>query len=437
MSSFAYKAEGELNSQYLSDLLKEYLNKLLESNDTKGIVEGEYKIDPNKSAISQWFGDTTKRLFNSGAVLDNYNKVMATKYTSAILDKIDIFLQTNVLSAKQLFDLKQTLQAIHFNAVVPLLDEGREKAIKLNQKRFLKVISHAKYLKHADANYILYNSPVDELKPFLSDKVSTYQAEVEQIQKLVYKLIDKQYEELTVSNFEPTEINFVAKDEDFYNDMVTDNGIGEEVEKFVRSKMLEKFKISKREEELKEDLDIEINQIDILLKKLKLSKIEKMLQNIIKLKTNIAQAKEVIDSCKDIINTSTIPNKAQIFLVMDNLYYKLSKKCEMLQQNAKQKLQLVDKQKMFAMLESIKAQVTTTKSSAKSKKVELFDESDINEDILNEDIEKVEDEPKKSGIASNLYDDDDKVGDINITEDDSGDPEDEFVIEEDADEENE
>ena len=425
MSKFAYKAEGELNSQYVFDLLKEYLNNILSANDTKGIVEDEYKINPNKNSFAQWFSDTTKRVFNSDEALDNYNRVLATEYTKAIQNKADIFVQTNVLSPKQVWDLKQTLKAIHFDAVIPLIDENREKAIKLNQKAFLKVIKHIKYLKHAKTNYILFNSPVDDLKPFLSDKVAEHNVDTNAIQQLVYHLVNLQYKELTTFNFEPTEVNFVAKSEDFYNEKVTDSGVGEDVEEFIRSKMLEKVAILKHEEDLKEDLNDEVAKIDTLLKKLKLSKIEKMLQDIIKLKTNIAQAKEVIDTCKEVINTSTILNKAQIFLVMDNLYYKLSKKCEVLQQNAKQKLQLVDKQKMFAMLESIEAQSHDSKT-AKPKKVKP---SKQNATSVKEETEKKEDEPKPS-IASNLYDDDED-GEIHITEDDGADDaEDEIVIDE-------
>ncbi|MBQ7797757.1 MAG: hypothetical protein IJ371_01385, partial [Clostridia bacterium] len=110
MSKFAYKAEGELNSQYLLDLLKEYLAKLLISNDTNGIVEDDYKINTNASRFVKWFNDLTKRLFKTKSSLDNYNKVLSTKYINSILDKIDIFLQTNVLQPRQFFELKCTLQ---------------------------------------------------------------------------------------------------------------------------------------------------------------------------------------------------------------------------------------------------------------------------------------------------------------------------------------
>ena len=61
------------------------------------------------------------------------------------------------------------------------------------------------------------------------------------------------------------------------------------------------------------------------------------LQQLVNLQLDIANIKEVIDDCKDKINATTIPNKNQIFLVMDNLYYKLSQKCEKLTQKIKLK----------------------------------------------------------------------------------------------------
>ena len=99
MSKFAYKAEGELDSRYLLDLLKEYLNNILHSNDTKGIVEDDYNIDVNKPRFLRWINDKFKRIFYSGKdILDNYNKVLSCKYVNKILDKIDIYLQTIYIS---------------------------------------------------------------------------------------------------------------------------------------------------------------------------------------------------------------------------------------------------------------------------------------------------------------------------------------------------
>ncbi|MBQ8522631.1 MAG: hypothetical protein IJ458_03080 [Clostridia bacterium] len=433
MSKFAYKAEGELNSQYLGDLLKEYLSQLLVSNDTKGIVEDDYKINPNASSFKQWFNDTFKRLFKSKDLLENYNKVLSTKYVSSILDKIDIFLQTNVLTPKQFFELKQTLQAINFDSVIPLLDEYRYVSIKNSQKRFLKVLNSIKYLRHAKSNYILYNSPVDELKPFLSDKVSAHNVNYIELQKLVKQFVDLRYIELTNCDFDKYEPTFITKSEDFYKESITDNGIGEDVEQFIRSKMLEKFEISKHEEMLIEDINIKINKIDILLKKLKLQKIEKMMQELIKLKTNLAHVKEVMDTCKDTINSSTIPNKSQIFLVMDNLYYKLSKKCENLEQKIKLKLQLVDKQKMFSMLATIENrfdnETLNDEDEVLSSNKRLYTKKMQNTSINNKNLE---DKETKPSITSNLYEDDDEAGEIHISEDDEDvKAEEEIIIDED------
>ena len=53
MSKFGYMAEGELNSNYLLELTREYLNQLLISNDTNGIIEDDYKIEPNANKFVQ------------------------------------------------------------------------------------------------------------------------------------------------------------------------------------------------------------------------------------------------------------------------------------------------------------------------------------------------------------------------------------------------
>ena len=101
---------------------------------------------------------------------------------------------------------------------------------------------------------------------------------------------------------------------------------------------------------------------------------------------------------------------------MDNLYYKLSKKCETLQQKAKLKLQLVDKQKVFDLLDQIQNYTPKKQSKQKSSK-STKTENDVSE----------KDAPS---IASNLYDDETN-DEIHITEDDgSVDAEDEIVIDE-------
>ena len=223
-------------------------------------------------------------------------------------------------------------------------------------------------------------------------------------------------------DFEPINITFIAKPEDFYNDNITDNGIGEEVEQFIRSKMIEKLEIAKQDEILIEEQNQKIMQIDNLLKRLKINKIESLMQQLIVLKTNLAHVKEVIDVCKNTINSTTLPNKAQMFLVMDNLYYKLQNKCENLQQKTKFRLQMVDKQKMFNMLELIQnPPIKTSKSKKKANTIEESENFDIPE--RKEGIHTY----KSHSITSNLYDD--EPASIDISEDDGTvAPEDEFVI---------
>ena len=173
MSQFDYMAEGELNSNYLLDLTKDYLNKLSKTNDTNEIADDDYKINPNANKFARWIKNWFKQVgfkFNKKANRENYNKVLSTKYTQAILDKIEIYLQTNVLESKQFFELTSTLKAIKFDDVVPPLEEYRHRAIKLSQKQLSKTIQDAKYLEYARSKYILYNSPVDDLKPFFRYK---------------------------------------------------------------------------------------------------------------------------------------------------------------------------------------------------------------------------------------------------------------------------
>ena len=432
MSKFAYKAEGELNSKYVLDLLNEYLTHILSTNDTKGIVEDDFKINTKASKFKQSINHTFKRTkfkCKNKSLLENYNKVLATHYVNSIQDKLQIFLQTNVLEARQLFELKQTLQAIKFGIVIPEIDENRNKLIYQTQKQFLTCLNDVQYLKNADVDHILYNSPVSDLKPFLSDKVSIHKVNCLELEKLIRQFVGLRYNELTKVDFEPFEPQFKVKRADFYIDSITDSGVGEDVEKFIRSKMIEKLNIFNQEEILIEERQEQIAKIDKLLKRLKVNKIEYMMQNLIDLKTNQAQVKEVIDNCKDIINASTMTNKATIFLIMDNLYYKLSKKCENLQQKIKLKLQLVDKQKMFATLDVIEnPRVTTSKKKNKSR-IDLADETVAK--FARKSKNNSKSNNQKNGIASNLYDDEDD-GEISITEDDTSDDdhEDEFVIEE-------
>jgi len=410
MSKFAYKAEGELNSKYLLELLQDYLAKILEVNDTKGIVEDNFNINTKSSRVVKWFKDKTKRIKLNKTVIENYNKVLATQYVNEIQNKLQIFLQTNVLEAKQFFDLKQILKAIKFDVVIPEIEENRNKVIIQSQKKFLNCLNDIKYLKYASIDYILYDSPVNELKPFLSDKVSVHNVDFKTLQNIVKKFIDLRYAELTQNNFEEYEHVFNAREEDFYKDNITDNGVGEDVEAFIREKMFEKLNLYNNDR-LVEDNQLEANKIDNLLKRLKLLKIERMMQSLAELKLNLARAKEVIDRCKDIINQSTITGKSSIFLIMDNLYYKLSKKCETLQQKIKLKLQLVDKQKTFDMIGELQ--------NSQSKK------------LSNEgpDFAPSTNKTKENRTLPNLYDDEDGDGEIHITEDDdSVEAEEEIVI---------
>ncbi|MBQ3502443.1 MAG: hypothetical protein IJA72_02150, partial [Clostridia bacterium] len=352
MSKFAYRAEGELNSQYLLDLLNDYLDKAEQSNDVNGIVEDNFNINVKSNRFVRFVKDKFKRIkfaFGNSTLLENYNKVLSTEHINNIKDKIQIFLQTNVLEPKQIMLLKNTLSAINFDIVLPEIDENRCKVIGQARRRFLSSLNDVKYLKHANVEYVLFNSPVNELKPFLSDKVSTHKLNAKELAKLVKQFVNTKCEELNNFEIEEIEPQFKAKPEDFYANNITEAGIGEDVEEFIRSKMLEKLNISKQEETLIEDRLEKIAKIDALLKKLKLHKIEQMLQKWIEYQTNIAQAKEVVDKCKELINESTLTNKKTIFLVMDNLYYKLTTKCDKLQDRIKFRLQLVDKQKMFSM----------------------------------------------------------------------------------------
>ena len=415
MSKFTYQAEGEINSQYLLGLLQEYFACLLQSNDTKGIVEDDFKIGVKGSRFARWIKDKFKRFKYSDALIENYNKVLSTQYINEINDRLQIFVQTNVLDARQVYDLKQILKAINFEVVIPELEENRAKAISQSENKFLKCLNDIKYLQFAVSEYVLFDSPVSELKPFLSEKVGCHKANHNTIQSIVQKFVDLRHAELTASNFEPYEVQFKSSEDDFYAEKITDNGVGEDIEAFIRSKMLEKINIAQQLDKLPEDNNEEMAKIDMLLKRLKLYKIEQMLQQLIKLKLNLARAKEVVDTCKDTINQSTISNKASIFLIMDNLYYKLSKKCETLQQKIKSKLQLVDKQKVFEALEQM--QNPTSKKTKKNKTSKV----DQTEDKQLENSHE---------IPSNLYDDEDD-GEIHISEDDGTvDAEDEIVINE-------
>ena len=305
-----------------------------------------------------------------------------------------------------------TLNAINFKAVVPLLEKSRDKALKISLKRFIKVLNEIKYLAYAKSNFVLYNSPVEELKPFITDKVSLHTVEYNPIQRLVRQFAEVKYREQTTFNFNDYLPSFKTQLEDFYKDNITDSGVGEEVEEFIRSKMFEKLDISKRTQILPEEIQENIKDIDLYLKRLKLAKIEQGIQQLVKLKYNLACVKEVIDNCKDTINSTTFPNKSKIFLTMDNIYYKLSKECEVLEQKIKLKIQLVDKQKLFNMIENLSSQTSN-------------DSPNISEFKPLSSLKAKKDTNLR--ITENLYDDEEDA-EIDIMESDGADDSDEEIV---------
>ena len=150
-----------------------------------------------------------------------------------------------MLESKQFFELTSTLKAIKFDDVVPPLEEYRHRAIKLSQKQLSKTIQDAKYLKYARSNYILYNSPVDDLKPFLSKEVSEHTIDYTQIQTLISQYISVRYAELMQTDYDAYEYEFKTDINKFYNEKITENSVGEDVEQFIRSQMLKKLEMDK------------------------------------------------------------------------------------------------------------------------------------------------------------------------------------------------
>ena len=466
MSKFEYKAEGKLNSQYLLDLINDYTSKLLEANNTNGVVEGGFKINTKASIFVRWFNNFTTRIgiyFKHNTNLENYNKNLSTEYLNEILDKLKIFLQTNVLEPREIFDIIQTLKAINFTRVIPQIEANRNKAIKLSEKRFLRVTKDIKYLNNAISYYVLFTSPVNEIKPFLSDKVSLHKVDVEDITTIFEMFVKLKHNELTTFEFEEYEPQFNVQVIDFYKEFLTNNGVGEEVETYIRDKMLEKLSIIEQSDLLPEDKQDRLASIDTWLKRIGLLKLQQMMTSLAKLKHNQAQVKEVIDECKDKIKNSTISNKDKIFLTMDAIYYELSNKCDKLANKVKIKLQSIDKTKLFdliARLQDIDKGVYVKRKKKKVDETLVLDDA-INEDIdnyskqerdvnlnesqsedlnnqtieTNENVQEDEtinniDQTTKSGIADNLYEDDEE---FHITEEESEDVyhEDEVVIDED------
>lgn len=465
MSKFEYMTQGELNSQYLLDLINDYTAKLLEANNTNGVVEAGFKINTKASSFVRWFNNFTTRVgiyFKHNTNLENYNKNLSTQYLNEILDKLTIFLQTNVLAPREIFDIIQTLKAINFTRVIPVIESNRNKAIKHSEKRFLRVTKDIKYLNNAISDYVLFTSPVNEIKPFLSDKVSLHKVDINDITTIFEMFINLKHSELTAFNFEEYEPEFNVKVVDFYKEYLTSNGVGEEVETYIRDKMLEKLSIIEQDDILPEDKQDKLAGIDNWLKRIGLFKLQQMMTNLAKLKYNQAKVKEVIDECKDKIKISTIANKDKIFLTMDAEYYDLSNKCDKLASKVKIKLQSIDKTKLFDLIAKLQDMDNGVYVKGKKKAIKqaLLDES-LNDEIDNypnfeEDIDLTknnqddlynqaneinenlpEDETinnieptTKSGIADNLYEDEE---DLHITEEESEDVshEDEVIINED------
>ena len=98
MSKFDYKAEGELNSQYLLELLNEYLDKLEQANDVNGIIEEDFNINVKANRFVRFFKDRFKRIkyvFKNKSLIENYNKLLSAEHINNIKEKITVLLQTN------------------------------------------------------------------------------------------------------------------------------------------------------------------------------------------------------------------------------------------------------------------------------------------------------------------------------------------------------
>lgn len=460
MSKFGYKSAGELNSQYLLDLINEYFSLMLVANDINGEDKSGRDIDIKASYLSQNVKDWFNRLhLKNGPIpkLEDYDKKVSTLYINSILQKLQIFLQTDVLTPKEIFDIKQMLKTIGFKKVVPIIEESRIDAITKSEKMFLKCLKEVNKLKYANSEYILFNSPVLELKPFLSDKVSIHKVNVEAIQVLISQFVDMRNCELNdFAKFKEVEIELPHNAIDFYKDKVIESGVGEDIESYIRNKMLDKLEIDNKDDVL--DTQKEKATIDAELKRVGLYKIEQLMENLAVIKCEQANAKEILGKCKEMLNKSTLANKEQIFLTMDKLYYKLTNKCEKLEGKIKNKLQAIDKQKVFNLIDKVKDEVNNSKKQHKNNKIELENleknnlQENLNDDSLdvnqqsnanNKTIQASKDNLTHDNKASRayndgLYDDDDDDGEIDIVEDDTSEdmPENEIVIEDKDDKDN-
>lgn len=394
MSKYGYLEQRELNSSYLHGLLDEYLDNIIEANDTKGVAEGEFKIDVGASNFKRGCNHFKNKMhikFGHKNALDNYNKLLSFNYAKSVKNRLKIYMTANMLEPKDLFDIIQISKTIGFDKVIPEIEVNRNKAISKCNRGALKCFDDTKYLNDALSKIALFDSPVEEIKPFLSDEVNPHFIKVDTLNAVIAKLVEVRTEELSQLNFEEYAVEFENNLEDFYHSQITSDGVGEEVEDFIRGKMLQKLVISKRDEVLVEDRLAQIAAVDSQLKRLGVGKLEKMMQKLIKLKCNEAQAKEGIEKCKKLLDNSNIENKNNIFLTMDALLYKLSNKCKKLSETVKLKLQLVDKQRLFDAVEAIERD-----TEAKRVKVEPEKPAEQTEIHITEDEPATEPEDSSS-----------------------------------------
>lgn len=358
MSKFGYLEQGELNSSYLYGLLNEYLDNIIEMNSVADTnIENKYKVDVGASNFKRGFSDWKNRLHISKKSIDEYNKLVSSNYAKLVKNRLKIYMTSNILENKDLFEIIQISKAIGFDRVIPEVEANRNKAIGKCNKEVLKIVNDSKFLKDAISERVLFDSQVEEIKPFLSEQVSPHIIHIKTLNDVVVKLVEYRTNELAQLNFEEYYPKFDNNLEDFYHIQITSDGVGEDVEDFIRGKMLQKLAISKQEELAVEDRLAQVASVDNLLKKLGLTKVEKLMQKLIKLRCMEAQAKEGIDSCKGLLNSSNIENKKNIFLTMDAILYKLSNQCKKLTEKVKLKLQLIDKEKLFEQIKQVGEEV--------------------------------------------------------------------------------
>lgn len=357
MSKFGYLEQKELKATYIYELLNEYLDNVIEANLVSDGVETKFKVDVGASNFRRKFSDWKNRLHANKKTLDDYDKLVSMCYAKSVKNRLKIYMTSNILQPKDLFEIIQISKTIGFDKVIPEIEVNRNKAIAKCNKAVLKSISDTQFLKNARSERVLFNSQVDEIVPFMSDKVSPHFVIVDVLNDIIVKLVELNTNELGQLEFEQYVPEFESKLEDFYQMQITSDGVGEDVEYFIRGKMLQKLAISKQEEISVEDRLAQIAGIDNVLKRVGVAKIEKVMQKLIKLRCNEAQAKEGMDRCKQLLEASNIENKNNIFLTMDAILYKLSNSCKKLTEKVKAKLQLIDKDRLFDMINTLGEEV--------------------------------------------------------------------------------